>query len=415
MQTKLFTDSDLDGLGCGLAAKFAFGDHVDVMYCTYRNLNQRVEQFIDNPDNDDVQLYITDLMVNEKVEKKLAKRFEQGHHVQVIDHHVTALHFNNYEWGQIKVEYDDGRKTCAATLFYDYLLSKDQITTMQGLEEFLELVRQYDTWEWEIEDNIKAKHLNDLFWIFGRYPFQTEMLERLKDPKVRFEFSDVEQFLLDTEERKKERYIHAKNRQLVQAFVGDYCVGITHAEQYHSELGNELNKRNPHLDLIAIMNAGTKKMGFRTIYDHVDVSEFAQRFGGGGHPKASGCEISEETFKLFISDVFDILPIKPDPERNTLNVKGVSYGTSYENEQGKVSYILGKSEDWYIIHEGERVDQNFLTFEDAENYLKRNFRSWLRFDDDVLRDMTSALPLSKQEISEKFQEIMNHFIHKNQA
>lgn len=66
---KLFTDIDLDGLGCGVIAKIAFGEKAYVSYCSYRNLNQRVEHFIDNPDFNDKETYITDLAVNEDVEK----------------------------------------------------------------------------------------------------------------------------------------------------------------------------------------------------------------------------------------------------------------------------------------------------------------------------------------------------------
>ena len=91
------------------------------------------------------------------------------------------------------------------------------------------------------------------------------------------------------EEEKINRYIRKKNRELIQTFIGDHCVGIVHAEMYHSELGNELGKENSHLDYIAILNMGGKKVSFRTIHDHIDVSAVAGGFGGGGHAKASGC------------------------------------------------------------------------------------------------------------------------------
>src|SRR3954466_15603367 len=93
----IFTDIDLDGLGCGLIAKLAFAEKANVFYSSYRNLNQRVEAVIKNPENNNVEIYITDLAVNEQVEKKLEERFQKGKHVQMIDHHVTAMHFNKYK------------------------------------------------------------------------------------------------------------------------------------------------------------------------------------------------------------------------------------------------------------------------------------------------------------------------------
>jgi uncharacterized protein len=317
---KLFTDSDLDGLGCGLIAKIAFKDEVDVSYCSYRNLNQRVTGFLYNPENNDASIYITDLSVNEEVEKKLEERFKKGKPVQMVDHHVTALHFNDYEWGFVQTEYESGKKTSATSLFYEFLLDKKLIEPNKALEQFIELVRQYDTWEWDENDNIAAKRLNDLFFIIGIEQFEKDMLSRIQENSESFSLNETENMILDMEEKKIERYINMKNRQMLQAFIDEYCVGIVHAENYHSELGNALGKKNPHLDLIAILNVGNKKMGFRTIYDHVDVSAFAKKFGGGGHPKASGCSLTEDTFKKFVVDVFTSEPRRPDAEQNQYNV-----------------------------------------------------------------------------------------------
>lgn len=69
---------------------------------------------------------------------------------------------------------------------------------------------------------------------------------------------------------------------MVQTFVHEHCVGIVHAESYHSELGNRLGKDNPHLDYIAILSMGSKRASLRTIHDYIDVSEVAGRYGGGG-------------------------------------------------------------------------------------------------------------------------------------
>ena len=81
--------------------------------------------------------------------------------------------------------------------------------------------------------------------------------------------------LLNMEEDKIERYIRRKKREIVQLKIDKYYAGIVYGESYHSELGNELGKEHPHLDYIAILNMGSKKISFRTIHDHVDVSEIA--------------------------------------------------------------------------------------------------------------------------------------------
>jgi len=409
---KLFTDMDLDGLGCGLIAKIAFGDKANVFYCSYRNLDQRVEAFIKNPANNQEETYITDLAVNEVVEKKLQERFHHGKHIQMIDHHVTALHFNEYKWGRVRPEYDNGKKTCATSLFYDFLLEQGKIKRNHALEEFIDLVRQYDTWEWDENNNVTAKRLNDLFYIMNREQFEEEMLKRLTENTDSFQLTDTENMILDIEEQKINRYIHSKSRQTVQTFVDDYCVGVVHAEQYLSELGNALNNIYPHLDMIVLLNVSGKKMGFRTIHDEVNVAEFAQMYGGGGHPKASGAELTREAFETFIVDVFELNPLKPDPDRNEFNVKESAFGTSYQNHLGESSYILPAYNGTFdLIHKGEKIEQTFSVFSAAERYLKRNYSSWLRQDQEFLQKLSVTLKISLEELKENYDEIIsNHMV-----
>ena len=106
------------------------------------------------------------------------------------------------------------------------------------------------------------------------------------------------------EDNKIERYIRRKRRELVQTQVGDHFAGVVYAESYHSELGNELGKEYPHLDYIAILNIGGKRVGFRTIHDDVDVSKVAGHYGGGGHAKASGCSLTDEAYQAFCDENF---------------------------------------------------------------------------------------------------------------
>ncbi|MDP4155798.1 MAG: DHHA1 domain-containing protein [Bacillota bacterium] len=410
---KLFTDSDLDGLGCGILAKLAYGENADVSYCSYRNLNQRVEAFIENQEQQVEQMFITDLAVNGAIEQKLAQRFNAGHPVRVIDHHVTALHFNDYEWGSIKVEYDSGKKTCATSLFYDYLVDQKVLNTTPSLDQFVDLVRQYDTWEWDENNNITAKRLNDLFYIMDRETFEAELIKRISVNPDSFTLTDTETMILEIEENKISRYIQSKNRQMVQAFVEEYCCGIVHAEQYLSELGNALNKLNPHLDMIVLLNAGNKKIGFRTIHNEVNVAEFAKRFGGGGHPKASGCELSSDTFSKFVVNVFDIPALKPDPTRNELNLKSAEYGTVYQNRKKEFYYIQPQESAMYaVIQNGKKIEHNFEGFEQAERFIKRNFSASLCFDDECLKLIAGTLSIQLEEAKANYKPLLRDTFEK---
>ena len=76
----------------------------------------QVEYFFENDDKDTF-LFITDLSVNEENEKRLQAFYQAGGKVQMLDHHKTALHFNDYEWGHVVVEDDEGKLTSATSLF----------------------------------------------------------------------------------------------------------------------------------------------------------------------------------------------------------------------------------------------------------------------------------------------------------
>lgn len=380
---KLYTHNDLDGVGCGIVAKLAFGDKVDVRYNSVMGLDTQIERLFDQEKKlEDYHLFITDLSINEENTKRVEGFYKNGGKVNFIDHHKTALNFNDYSWGKVQVEYEDGRLTSATSLLYEHLLDHQWIQPSKAIDEFVELVRQYDTWEWERNDNVKAKQLNDLLFMLSIEEFEEKMTKRLLTKPTRFEFDDFEQKLLHMEEEKIERYVRRKKREIVQTFIDGYCAGVVHAESYHSELGNELGKEYPHLDYIAILNVGGKKVSFRTIHDHVDVSAIAGNFGGGGHAKASGCSMGKEAFGFYVQDVYPIDPIRPDAFRNRYNLKESPKGCLYENKQGDKFFISPINEtNWGIEEKKTPLENSFESFQAAENYLKRNYGAWLSRDD----------------------------------
>ncbi|MCM3706746.1 MULTISPECIES: DHH family phosphoesterase [Cytobacillus] len=379
---RLYTHNDLDGVGCGIVAKIAFGKDVEVRYNSVMGLDYQIEKLLENEKNiKDDFLIITDLSVNDENLIRLDDLAKSGGKVRLIDHHKTALHFNDYSWGRVKVQYEDGRLTAATSLLYEYLQEHELIEPSQSLDEFVELVRQYDTWEWDKNENWKAKSLNDLFFMVSIDEFEEKMTERIMNSDT-FEFDDFEQKLLEMEEEKIERYVRRKKRELIQTFIGEHCAGIVHAENYHSELGNELGKEYPHLDYIAILNLGGKKISFRTIHDHVDVSAVAGKYGGGGHAKASGCSMGKDAFKLFVQDIFPLDPLRQDAFKNKYNNKNAKQGSLYESKKGDKFFIFAEEDNkWILEMNGKPMQEPFPDFQKAENFIKRKYQAWLVHDD----------------------------------
>lgn len=376
---KLLSHNDLDGIGCGILAKLAFGDQVDVRYNSIASLNQEVEKFLQH-EAEHPFLFITDLSVNEENRKKLETFYKKGGKVQLIDHHKTALHFNEHEWGYVSVEDEEGNLTSATSLLYEYLIQHNLLAPSNCIAEFVELVRQYDTWDWEKNDNQQAKKLNALFFLISMGEFEEKMINRLKSSD-HFCFDEFEEKLLELEDNKIERYIRRKRRELVQTEINGFFAGVVYAESYHSELGNELGKEYPHLDYIAILNIGGKKVGFRTIHDTVDVSQIAGKYGGGGHAKASGCSLTAEAYKDFVTDTFPLDPIREDARKNTYNIKESPLGSMYENKAEDHFYLFPlNNKEWAIEQKKKQLPVTFSTFTEGESYLKRNHNAWLAKD-----------------------------------
>ncbi|MBU3573188.1 oligoribonuclease [Priestia aryabhattai] len=377
---KLLSHTDLDGVGCGVLAKLAFGDRIKIRYNSIASLNREVEWFLENEERN-THLFITDLSVNEENEKRLEEFSQTGGKVQLLDHHKTALHFNEYEWGHVVVEDNEGSLASGTSLFYEYLIENELIQTSNAVDEFVELVRQYDTWEWEKNNNQEAHRLNALFFLISIDEFEEKMVNRLQNSD-HFFFDEFEQKILDMEEDKVERYIRRKRRELVQTSIGDYLAGIVYAESYHSELGNELGKEYPHLDYIAMLNMGGKRISLRTIHDHVDVSEVAGHYGGGGHSKAAGCSLTNEAYNQFVTDTFHLDPVREDARRNRYNLKESSSGSLYETQNDDMFLVSLQNEDEWIIENSKGLSiHTFKSFKEAEIFLKRNYAAWLVRDD----------------------------------
>lgn len=320
MKVKLFTHTDLDGVGCAILGKLAF-KNIDVEYCNYDDINNKVGEFL----NDDVYkydlVYITDISVSEdvayRIETIIHNNLKLKPRFKLIDHHSTALWLNRYDWAEVvektiliccQDEPEIIEKVSGTYLLFIELISEGYIkpskAEYESLKVFADTVRKYDTWLWKEKYNdLIPKKWNDLFYILGRDRFINKVVSSLKEWK--FEFSSKDELLLELEQEKIDRYIENKNNEILIVDILDYKAGVVFAEQFHSELGNRLHEINPELDFIIIINI-SKSVSYRTIKDNIHLgNNVAKIYGGGGHAKAAGNEISNEIRRKIIEMLFN--------------------------------------------------------------------------------------------------------------
>lgn len=285
---KLFTHNDTDGVSCGILGKLAFGDDIQIDYSNYDDINDKIGKFLTLHLDKYDRVFITDISVNEEIAAEIERL---SAHIRqkfvLLDHHQTADWLNQYEWAQVIVE-RNGVRESGTTLLYEYLVQSGFLQADEALGRYVELVRQYDTWEWKENGNLHAKRLNDLFYILGRDRFFRRFTEDYSP-----EFTETESLLLEMEQEKIEKYIKGKSKDINVLDVHEYRAGVVFAEQYISELGNALAEMNPELDFIAIVNM-SRVISYRTVKEDLNLGEVAAFFGGGGHAKAAGSPVSKE-------------------------------------------------------------------------------------------------------------------------
>ncbi|MMZ42354.1 Oligoribonuclease NrnB [compost metagenome] len=298
-KVKLFTHTDLDGVGCAIVAFRVFGrENVDVEYCENTEIHDAVRRFLYREEYELYdQIFITDMSVSPELAEMIDKlhRFDKIT-IYLFDHHSTALWLDEYSWATVTTHLEDC-KTSGTELLYDHF---ESLLEYSGLWSFVELVRSYDTWDWYAEDDMDAKRLNDLYYLIGRNRF----VDRFTENSDALNLSESENMLLDIESERIHRYIGSKVRDCQYIHIDNYFVVVVFADQYLSELGNELTKLNPDCHFVAMITG--KNISYRTNRDDVHVGEFAQLHNGGGHAKAAGSPLTKQIQKKLVS-----IPFKP--------------------------------------------------------------------------------------------------------
>lgn len=310
-EVKLFSHTDLDGYGCNVILKSIIGLKPDCENLNYDKINERVKEYFINKEYEQYSTtYITDISVNDEVAEMIDNIVKTKNvRVMLLDHHPTAIGLNKYAWATVDIERGN-EKTSGTRMLYDEFkdlidyLSNENLINKSGLFDFVEHVRKYDTWLWKEKYNdIKPKQLNDLFFLLGTERFMEKILNNLKFSLTNMaEFINENKLLLELQQEKIDKYVENKNKEIISKNIIGYNVGIVFAEQFQSELGNRLSEMNPQYDLIVMI--GDKTVSYRTVKDNIDCGQVAKLFGGGGHPKASGSQISNEKKLMYIDELF---------------------------------------------------------------------------------------------------------------
>ena len=184
MNILLFTHKvDIDGMGSIILSKLAF-DKVDVILCdSFEATTKILDKITDNSIYSYDQIFVTDICPNEELVIQICNDKQLKNKIQIFDHHISVLenYKSNYEFVHLVIKNNFG--ACSGTsLFYEYLTQNNFIEESPITNEFVELTRQYDTWEWKNKyNNKRANELNIMFSILKTEKYIKTFYNKLRN------------------------------------------------------------------------------------------------------------------------------------------------------------------------------------------------------------------------------------------
>jgi oligoribonuclease NrnB/cAMP/cGMP phosphodiesterase (DHH superfamily) len=208
---------------------------------------------------------ILDFSFSNAVTKQM---IEEAEDLIVIDHHRTAM-----------IELHDISSTHFDMNHSGARLAWDFFHPGHPPPKLINYIEDRDLWKWELP------YSKEFSAAFDMVPFQFEEFERFTDDSV---FDDAVE---------RGSYILAYSKTVVKKIcekasrrrLGGHDVLVVNSSHWMSEIGTKLSH---DCDVALIWyydhNDRYNKVSLRSFHDHVDVSELAKKFGGGGHKKAAG-------------------------------------------------------------------------------------------------------------------------------
>jgi oligoribonuclease NrnB/cAMP/cGMP phosphodiesterase (DHH superfamily) len=311
-KTMLFTHTDLDGIGCSIVGQY-YIKHINVEYCNYDEIEKVFKNFLSSTYCKKVkQIFMTDISFKDPTIWKMIEQFletDEDRKFFLLDHHkLSDEMLNNIPMDYIQKRQcyiNNNMESCGTKIFYNLLKDFTKSYTSSNLQKFVDLVWEYDTFNFVKIGKKDAENLNFLLSIKGRKQFIEDIFESIdyEEPLI----SENERELIKIEDKRKLN--HVKNCLLnIKTYImnlngKEIKLGYVFTDQYVSYVGNYLSTEYPDkYDAIVLIG---KEISFRTSRDDFDCSILAKMIGGGGREKTAGAPITDEMGKKIMDIIFN--------------------------------------------------------------------------------------------------------------
>jgi oligoribonuclease NrnB/cAMP/cGMP phosphodiesterase (DHH superfamily) len=311
----IFSHDDLDGVSPVSIAKEVFGEQlVYSKTCGYDKINEEIISFLESDKYSlDQIIFITDIGITSDTAKRLQVLYQKGQSIVLLDHHITNIDLNKYEWAFVQPTVD-GKKESGTSLFYKFLLDNEIVEPNIFLSSYVEMVRKYDTWDWFAENDMLAHDLNMLFFLISKKEMQKFISEGVQSGKAFDSIPTSFESLIACEKNRIDRYCHSKLKTIRWVTLSNRKTAIIYLDQYQPYVADAVQDKYPDTDVICMIDVAKERVSLRARKDGVIVNDIAQMFGGGGHIQAAGFQLPLVNFNDFVfhSDKKTIISIQND-------------------------------------------------------------------------------------------------------
>jgi oligoribonuclease NrnB/cAMP/cGMP phosphodiesterase (DHH superfamily) len=270
---KIFYHNDLDGRCAGHIIAENIDRRSDKDSDDYIEIDYNMKFPFDKIKKNET-VFILDYSIEPEEMDKLLKITTD---VTWVDHHITAINkYKNYPH-KIKGLRDINYSGCVLT--YMWLLDSDN---SKGVPMPIQYIGDRDTWQWQFGD--ETKYFCNGAELYDLHPLSKDWEDLFSIPEK-----------VMTAGQLVERYKTERNREYLEAFGYEtefegYSAIVINLGKVGSEIfGDKLKEKD--IGIMYVHDGNSYHVGLRS--EHVDVSEIAVSYGGGGHQLAAGFECTE--------------------------------------------------------------------------------------------------------------------------
>ena len=327
---KLFSHNDLDGFGAPLLLSalqpiLFNGVDFDLTTCSAGNLDKELERFFRQPDVQSyTDIYIMDMTPDSQYSfQQLENHF--ANHWLIFDHHESEEDLRKQHATNCISPAHPEVNPSATSLVWDWVKQNVNFANVptqrqQQLGELVELIRAYDTWDWQNDPDMSAQkrrsadELNQLFWFYPLSQSQKFVESVYQTGWEKYRAQNA--LLINTLNGRRQRYLDRHLKNVTEFTVDGHSFGVVYASDFKSEIAHALLQRH---DVEAALVIDAHSVSLRS-NGKLDVAQFASEyFNGGGHADSAG----------------GILPINPIKEAEEAIVQAVKQQAQVNAETAK--------------------------------------------------------------------------------